>query len=228
MQVAGVSDPHPATQVDAATSLDVDATATQYVGRGGHKLAAALDAFDIDVAGRRALDIGASVGGFTDCLLQRGVQWVVAVDVGTDQLHADLRRDLRVASLEQTDIRSVDMGAAGGPFDVVVVDVSFVSVTILAGVIADGLDVGGDLIVLVKPQFESGPDGRTKRGVVDDPASRVRAASDVITAFTDVGLELAGRIESPLPGSAGNREELVWFRRPAPATGADRRSGPHG
>jgi 23S rRNA (cytidine1920-2'-O)/16S rRNA (cytidine1409-2'-O)-methyltransferase len=227
VQVVGVAVPRPATQVDASTSLDVDPTATQYVGRGGHKLAAVLDALDITVAGRRTLDVGAATGGFTDCLLQRQAKSVVALDVGTDQLHAELRRDPRVVSLEQTDVRSLDVGAVGGPFDLVVVDVSFVSVTLLADAIAGCVDASGDLVVLVKPQFEIGPSGRTKRGVVDDPAARDGAVDRVIAAFADRGFEVMGRMESPLPGSAGNREGLVCFRRASAATGG-RPDGNHG
>ena len=229
VHVSGTGEPRPATHVDETTMLQVDPEATRYVGRGGHKLAAALDALDISIADRSAVDVGAATGGFTDCLLQRGARTVVAVDVGSGQLHADLRADARVTSVEQTDVRALDLEAAGGPFDVVVVDVSFVSVRLLAHAVARCLGPRGDLIVLVKPQFESGPDARTKRGVVTDPALRRRATRDVVAAFEEEGLAVMGSLESPVMGSAGNRESLVWFRRSeVAAPGIVGQDGRHG
>lgn len=210
--MGGVAERRPAARVDATTALDVDHSATRYVGRGGHKLAAALDAFAIDVAGKVALDVGAATGGFTDCLLQRGAASVVAVDVGTGQLHPDLVADPRVRNLEQTDIRSFDPTAAGGPFRFVAVDVSFVSLVPLAGAIARCVHPDGDLVVLVKPQFEAGPNGRTKDGVVEDAELRQRAVVAVASAFKEIGWLEKGRTPSPLTGAAGNRETLVWLR----------------
>lgn len=212
VQVRGVAETRPAARVDATTVLDVDPSATRFVGRGGHKLAAALDAFAIVVAGKAALDVGAATGGFTDCLLQRGAASVVAVDVGTGQLHPDLVADHRVRDLERTDIRTFDPSAAGGPFEIVTADVSFVSLVPLAPAIARCATMDGHVVVLVKPQFEAGPGRRTKDGVVADGNARQQAVAAVAAAFAEIGWAEAGRVDSPLSGAAGNRETLLWLR----------------
>ena len=217
MRVGETPITQPAAPVDETTPVAVDAAATRYVGRAGHKLAAALDGFGIDVVGKRALDVGASTGGFTDCLLERGAIEVVAVDVGRNQLHPELRADRRVVSHEATDIRSLDPTAAGGPFPVVVVDVSFISLQLLAPHLARFVAPGGDMVVLVKPQFEAGPGHHTKRGVVGDQAVRAASVGAVMAAFATAGMVAAGAADSPLTGAAGNRELLLWLQ---PANGA--------
>ncbi len=210
--MAGVPKPRPATRVHGATDLHVDPEAVRYVSRGGRKLAAAIEGFEVSVRGRRALDVGASTGGFTDCLLQRGAAAVTAVDVGTDQLHDRIRHDPRVTVLEQADIRELVPAEIGAPFDLIVVDVSFVSVASLAGVLAAFGSAGSDYIVLVKPQFEAGPDARDRRGVVGDEAVRTEAIRSATAALAAVGFDVAGSMASPVTGTSGNIEHLLWLR----------------
>jgi 23S rRNA (cytidine1920-2'-O)/16S rRNA (cytidine1409-2'-O)-methyltransferase len=210
VSVAGVRELRPAKPVTAVDPVTVDAEAVRYVGRGGHKLAAALDGFGVDVAGAMALDIGSSTGGFTDCMLQRGAAHVVAVDVGTDQLHPTLRSDPRVTTVEQTDIRRFEP-RDGESFTVIVADVSFVSLTLLAPDIAALGSGSTDWLVLVKPQFEAGPGARSRRGVVTDAGARVEAVDSVAAAFGRAGVPERGRMESPVVGSAGNVEWWLWL-----------------
>lgn len=212
MTVAGIPEPRPATKIGADADVSVDPEALRFVGRGGAKLEAAIVEFEIPVTGRTALDIGASTGGFTDCLLQHGAASVVAVDVGTDQLHPELNDDPRVVSLEQVDIRLVAPAEVGAPFDIVVADVAFISLTRLAATIARFGGPATDFVMLVKPQFETGPGARTKRGVVLAAEDRAAALRSVAAAFAEVGLVVAGEMPSPLLGSAGNAEHLLWLR----------------
>lgn len=198
--------------VDDDASLEVDPLVGRYVSRGGHKLAAAIENFDIGVQARRALDVGASTGGFTDCLLQLGAAQVVAVDVGSRQLHSSLRTDPRVVSCERTDIRRLDPVVVRAPFDIVVVDVSFISLRVLAPHLVPFARSDADVVVLVKPQFEAGPGHHSKRGVIVDPAVRDGSCAAVSAAFAAVGLATHGLIASPLEGAAGNREYLLWLR----------------
>jgi 23S rRNA (cytidine1920-2'-O)/16S rRNA (cytidine1409-2'-O)-methyltransferase len=202
----------PATNVGDDDRLEVEEAATRYVGRGGHKLAAALSAFPIDVAGLRRLDVGSSTGGFSDCLLQHGAAEVVAVDVGTGQLHPSLAADPRVTSREQTDIRSVTADDLGGPFSFVAVDVSFISLALLAPVVAGLVAPAGDVVALIKPQFEVGPDALRKDGVVADETDRSASVATVVEALKDAGLDLHGLVPSPITGGAGNHEDLAWLR----------------
>ena len=184
----------------------------RFVSRGGDKLAAALDRFGLDVGGRRALDAGASTGGFTDCLLQRGAAKVVAVDVGHGQLDASLRSDARVRVLERTNVRTLTVDDLGGPpVDVVVADLSFISLTTVAPVLAGPLArPGADLVVLVKPQFEAGRAEVSRgRGVVRDPEVWRRALERVASALGAAGAAIMGAMASPLTGPAGNVEFLV-------------------
>ncbi len=177
----------------------------RFVGRGGFKLAGALDSFGIDPAGLTVLDVGASTGGFTDCLLQRGAAAVVAVDVGTNQMAEALRNDPRVMVLENTDIRQV----TDGSYPLVVADVSFISVVDLAPTLAGFVRSPGSLLVLVKPQFEVGR-GRVGRGVVNKPEIREQAIRRAEEALRASGLEIAGAIDSDLAGEHGNREHFLW------------------
>jgi 23S rRNA (cytidine1920-2'-O)/16S rRNA (cytidine1409-2'-O)-methyltransferase len=182
----------------------------RYVGRGGEKLEAALDRFELDVTGRRALDAGASTGGFTDCLLRAGATSVVAVDVGRHQLHERLRADPRVELREETDIRSY---RAEAPFDLVVADLSFISLRTVAGALVSLSAPGGDLVVLIKPQFEVGrAEATAGRGVIRRPEAWAAALDGAIGAIEDRGAAMMGLMLSPLRGADGNVEFLGWFR----------------
>jgi 23S rRNA (cytidine1920-2'-O)/16S rRNA (cytidine1409-2'-O)-methyltransferase len=183
----------------------------RFVGRGGEKLDAALERFGIDVTGVRALDAGASTGGFTDCLLQRGARQVVAVDVGYGQLHERLRADERVRNLERTNIREVDSDAIGGPVELVVADLSFISLrTVLPALLQLG---PSDLVVLVKPQFEAGREDASKgKGVIRDPAVWQRVLEDVRAAASSRGAAMMGVMPSPITGAQGNVEFLAHLR----------------
>ncbi len=222
--VDGATVDRPAAKVTSDTIVTVDPDATRYVSRAGHKLAAALDLFDLDPAGRRCLDIGASTGGFTDVLLQRGAHSVTAVDVGSEQLHPSLRHDGRVEVRESTDIRHVTVDDLGGAFALVTVDVSFISLRLLTTVIADLTAVDGDVVVLVKPQFEVGRDGLRKDGVVADPHRAAEAVTEILAAFAAAGLGECGVTPSTIRGSAGNQETLAWLRHDR-SRGLDRSGG---
>ncbi len=201
-----------AQRVDSSVVIAVDPDASRFVSRGGDKLDHALDVFGIDVAGRRAIDVGSSTGGFTDVLLQRGVAAVVAVDVGRGQLDPLLRSHPAVTVWESTDVRAVEPAAVGAPFDTVVADVSFISLRLLmphlAGLGADHTDY----VLLVKPQFEVGPSRVGRGGVVGDRRDREVALGEVVEAAAQHGLGLCGATASPILGSAGNQEFLVHVR----------------
>ena len=206
----------PARQVDASEPVEILAR-PRFVSRGGEKLDAALDRFAIDVAGLHALDAGSSTGGFTDCLLQRGAAHVTAVDVGRHQLHERLRQDPRVEVREQTHIRDF----TGGPFPLVVADLSFISLRTVAPDLARLAAPGADLVLLVKPQFEVGRVEAAKgKGVVRDPEAWRRALADVVSALQGVGAAMMGVMVSPLKGADGNVEFLGWFRAGADAGAA--------
>lgn len=179
-----------------------------YVSRGGHKLAAALDAFEVDPAGLAVLDVGASTGGFTDVLLQRGARHVYALDVGRGQLAESLRRDARVTSMERTNARTLTAETLPEPIDLAVIDVSFISLDKVLGPILTTLAPTAPIIALVKPQFEAGK-GRTDHGVVRDPAIHADVLERVIQNATERGLGTRALIASPILGPEGNREFLV-------------------
>jgi 23S rRNA (cytidine1920-2'-O)/16S rRNA (cytidine1409-2'-O)-methyltransferase len=214
--VVGVPTPKPATMVGPEVAIRLAGPVDRFVGRGGHKLQAALDTFPIDVTAARAIDVGASTGGFTDCLLQAGAASVVALDVGYGQLHWRLRSDPRVTVVERTNIRDADLTQWGGPFGVVVADLSFIGLNLVAPHLAGALEVGGDLIVLVKPQFEVGKDQVGKGGIVRDPALHRDAIVSVVGAFEKVGVAVVGGVPSPVTGTKGNREFLLWGRHGGP------------
>jgi 23S rRNA (cytidine1920-2'-O)/16S rRNA (cytidine1409-2'-O)-methyltransferase len=183
------------------------------VGRGGEKLDAALDHFGLTVDGLRALDAGASTGGFTDCLLQRGAREVVAVDVGYGQLHERLREDDRVRNLERTNIRKVDTSAVGGPVGLVVGDLSFISLRLVVPVLVQVCLPGAPIVLLVKPQFEAGrAEASRGKGVITDPVIWRRVLEDVIAAVEEAGAIIMGCMVSPITGSDGNVEFLVHAR----------------
>jgi len=213
VSVDGAVATRPALGVTADTVISVAEETGDYVGRGAHKLAAALEHFRVVVSGRHAVDVGSSTGGFSQVLLEAGADSVVALDVGRDQLHPRLRDDPRVEVHEGTNVRDVDVARLGGPFDVVTVDLSFISL----GIVAPDLErLGGgdaDWVVLVKPQFEVGRENLGKDGVVRRAAARGMAMGNVIEAFDACGLVTVGAIRSPLPGGSGNLEALLWLRR---------------
>ncbi|MHB8438439.1 MAG: TlyA family RNA methyltransferase [Acidimicrobiales bacterium] len=219
--VAGALADKAARLVDDGEPLVVDTGARRFVSRGGDKLDAALDAFGIDPSGRRVLDAGASTGGFTDCLLQRGAERVAAVDVGYGQLDARLRSDPRVELHERTNIRDADGDRLGAPFDLVVADLSFISLTTVAAALVSLARPGAALVVLVKPQFEAGRrEVNQGRGVVRDPAVRRRTLDQVCSALAGAGASIMGAMASPVLGPAGNAEFLVHARASLGAPGA--------
>ena len=196
----------------------------KYVSRGGFKLEAALEQFHVDVVGKVALDVGASTGGFTDCLLQRGAARVYAVDVGTHQLHEKLRADSRVISHEQVNARELTDAIVKEPVQIVVIDVSFISLKLVLPSALRFLAPGGVLAALVKPQFEAGKGEVGKGGVVRDPIVRQRCI-DGIVDFTqrECGLSVRGVIDSPIAGPAGNVEALLVAEKRATAAPASNR-----
>lgn len=185
----------------------------RFVSRGGDKLAGALEVFDVAIEGRRAVDVGASTGGFTDCLLQRGAASVCAVDVGYGQLAWSLRTDDRVTVFERTNIRHADPVELGAPFDIVVIDVSFISLRVVMGHLLELLGESGDLVALVKPQFEAGKGRVGKRGVVRDPAVHIDVLEAAVETAREGGLVIRGLTFSPIKGPEGNIEFWMWAAR---------------
>jgi 23S rRNA (cytidine1920-2'-O)/16S rRNA (cytidine1409-2'-O)-methyltransferase len=201
-------DRKPGDLLDPATPIDL-VEQDPYVSRGGYKLAAALDAFEIDPAGRVALDIGASTGGFTDVLLQRGAARVYALDVGRGQLAQSLRQDARVVSMERTNARTLTATTLPEPVTVITFDVSFISLGLVLGPAASTLAPGpSDMIALVKPQFEAGRD-KVVRGVVRDRAVHSHVLHDVARMARELGIGTRNVIPSPILGPEGNREFLA-------------------
>lgn len=203
----------PGTRVSVDAKLRLKGEVLPYVSRGGLKLKGALDAFQLDVRGAVCADIGASTGGFTDCLLQEGAVRVHAIDVGRAQLHEKLRQDPRVISRERVNARHLTDDDLPEPVQVVVIDVSFISLELVLPAVLPKLAKGGLLVALVKPQFEVGPAHIDKGGVVRDAVAR-QGAIDRIRAFVaEQGLTEVGVIDSPVPGPAGNVEALLVARR---------------
>ena len=182
-----------------------------YVSRGGVKLLAALDAFKINVNRKKAVDVGASTGGFTDCLLQHGASCVYAIDSGVDQLHESLKNDSRVVSIEHFNARDLTVAITDGECDVAVADVSFISQTYIISQIASVLRDGGVFISLIKPQFEAGRAALGKNGIVINSAYRFLAAKRVISYAVENGFDCLGLIKSPIEGGDGNKEYLAYF-----------------
>lgn len=205
----------PSQQFDANAAVRVkggDDPASRYVGRGGLKLEAALREFQIDVTGQTCLDVGASTGGFTDCLLQHGAKRVVAIDVGHNQIDWRLRNDPRVEIRERLNARYLKPEDFMHRFDLVVIDVSFISVTMILASIMPLLCESGAIVTLIKPQFEVGRGQVGSGGIVRDKAKRLRAVADVNEAARTLNLEVAGVIESPITGAEGNVEYLAHYR----------------
>jgi 23S rRNA (cytidine1920-2'-O)/16S rRNA (cytidine1409-2'-O)-methyltransferase len=206
----------PGTTVADGSEIDVTAV-QEYVSRGGYKLANALDALAVDVTGALALDLGASTGGFTDCLLQRGAAHVVALDVGYGQLDWKLRNDPRVTVLERTNARDLEPAMLPYAPDLVTCDLAFISVATVWPAVAPCLDPAYRALILVKPQFEVGRGRVGRGGVVRDPALRAEAVRRVAHAATEVGGRPAGVVDSGLPGPAGNREFFLLVHGPGRA-----------
>jgi 23S rRNA (cytidine1920-2'-O)/16S rRNA (cytidine1409-2'-O)-methyltransferase len=206
----------PATKAGVSVAGDADIALSvpdhPYVGRGGLKLAHALDAFGIDVTGALALDVGASTGGFTDVLLQRGARQVVALDVGHGQLDWRLRTDPRVVVREHVNARYLAPEDLPGPFDVVTIDVSFISLRQIFPIVPPRLSPDGHLVALVKPQFEAGREDVERGGLVTDPAVHARVLDQVRAAARAVGLTPMADTPSPITGATGNQEFLLHLR----------------
>jgi 23S rRNA (cytidine1920-2'-O)/16S rRNA (cytidine1409-2'-O)-methyltransferase len=226
VEVRGAAARKPAALVDPADPVRVRGDdGPRYASRGGYKLAGALAGFGpagLVVAGRRCLDAGASAGGFTDVLLRAGAAEVVAVDVGYGQLAWGLRTDPRVRVHDRTNVRSLTPELIGGPVDLVVADLSFISLRLVLPALAACTGPGGDLVPMVKPQFEVGRERVGPGGVVRDPALRAEAVRSVAAAAEPLGFGVAGVVRSPLPGPAGNLEFFLWLRRDAALADPDR------
>ena len=209
VRIAGATTMRPDQLIDADLPIEI-AGSMAYVSRGGEKLSAALDAFEIDVASRVGLDVGASTGGFTDVLLQRRAARVIAVDVGYGQLAWSLRQDPRVIVMERTNIRHLEQ--LPEPADLAVIDVSFISLRLVLPRVRELLRPPGDVVALVKPQFEVGKGLLGKGGVVRDPVQHERVLSELVRFARQIGYEVAGQIVSPLLGAKGNREFFIHLR----------------
>jgi 23S rRNA (cytidine1920-2'-O)/16S rRNA (cytidine1409-2'-O)-methyltransferase len=221
VSVSGRAVAKPSTGIAPAEAIVVaEAKAgTEYVSRGGHKLAGALDAFEpagLTVARRRCLDAGASAGGFTEVLLRRGATEVLAVDVGYGQLAWGLRTNPRVVVMDRTNVRELTPAMIGEPVELVVGDLSFISLRLVLEPLIACATADADFVLMVKPQFEVGRGRVSRGGVVRDPALRAAAVNDVARAASDLGLGVAGVTASPLPGPSGNVEYFLWLRKDAP------------
>jgi 23S rRNA (cytidine1920-2'-O)/16S rRNA (cytidine1409-2'-O)-methyltransferase len=213
-EVRGIKASKAATGVDVDTPLRIVAVdADEYVSRGGRKLAGALTAFpQLQIADRRCLDAGASTGGFTDVLLRNGAAEVVAVDVGYGQLAWSLRTDPRVRVVDRTNVRSLTRQQIGGPVELTVADLSFIPLELVLPALVSCTVDDGDLLPMVKPQFEVGRDRLGSGGVVRDPQLRAAAVRAVAASAGELGWRVAGIARSPLPGPAGNVEFFLWLR----------------
>ncbi|MBX5334267.1 TlyA family RNA methyltransferase [Rhodococcus fascians] len=217
VKIAGTVASKPATAVEPGTPLLVaeEDNEISWASRGAHKLLGALTAFEplgLTVENARCLDAGASTGGFTDVLLSRGVREVVAVDVGYGQLVWRLQSDERVHVIDRTNVRSIDADTIGGPVDVIVADLSFISLKLVLPAFVACSTSGTDMVLMVKPQFEVGKDRVGSGGVVRDPALRAEAVEDVANAALALNLRVEAVAASPLPGPSGNVEYFLWLR----------------
>ena len=208
-----VDKPSEIVAEDAAIRIKGDSPEARYVGRGGLKLEKALADFAIDPTGYACLDVGSSTGGFTDCLLQHGAASVTAVDAGTNQLVWSLRTDERVDVRENTNARELSPADFTAPFDLIVMDVSFISATKILGVLVPLLSPSGKIIVLIKPQFEVGRGEVGKGGIVKEPEKHERVVREVNDFAESCGLKVIGTIESPIHGAEGNKEFLSAYER---------------
>jgi len=200
----------PSDQISPAAAIAAD-PAHPYVSRGGVKLAATLESFSLDIAGRVCLDVGSSTGGFTEVLLARGARHVYAVDVGRGQLHARLRNREQVTSIEQTDIRNLDSSRLFEP-DLAAIDVSFISLRLVLPHVSGLLKPSATLLALIKPQFEAGR-RHVKKGIVRDTVVQAAVCDDIAQLLTDLGWRVGGPIPSPILGGDGNREFFIEAQR---------------
>ena len=212
VSVDGIMVDKPAKLVSLDARIEIVRPAL-YVSRSGDKLAAALDTFHIDPRGTIGLDVGCSTGGFTDCLLQRGARRIYAIDVGYGQFAWRLRQDSRVVLLERTNIRYVDRAAVPEPIDLAVIDVSFISLTLVLPAVVHLLNSAAVIVALVKPQFEVGKGQVGRGGIVRDDAQREAVTEKVIHCAAQLGFQLTGVLDSPVIGRKGNREILVGLTR---------------
>jgi len=212
VSVDGIMVDKPAKLVSLDARIEIVRPAL-YVSRSGDKLAAALDTFHIDPRGTIGLDVGCSTGGFTDCLLQRGARRIYAIDVGYGQFAWRLRQDSRVVLLERTNIRYVDRAAIPEPIDLAVIDVSFISLTLVLPAVVHLLNSAAVIVALVKPQFEVGKGQVGRGGIVRDDAQREAVTEKVIHCAAQLGFQLTGVLDSPVIGRKGNREILVGLTR---------------
>jgi 23S rRNA (cytidine1920-2'-O)/16S rRNA (cytidine1409-2'-O)-methyltransferase len=212
VQVNGKTIVRAGELIGAGDLLTVSADPCPFVGRGGLKMEAALDAFHMDVRGAHCLDVGASTGGFTDCLLRRGAAMVIGVDVGHGQMDPRLRADPRVELREGVNARTLRLEDFGQPFDCIAVDLSFISLRLVLPALAPLVSQGGALICLIKPQFEVGRAGLGRGGIVRDENLKTAAIAGVRQAAAQVGLADCGLIDSPIVGGDGNHEYLGLFR----------------
>lgn len=211
VMVEGLQETKPGTQVNPDVAIHIDLEEPKYVSRAGFKLEKALDHFGIDVKGFVVMDAGLSTGGFTDCLLQRGVRKVYGVDVGYGQVHEKIRHDDRVIVMERTNLRQLK--ALPEKVDLVTLDLSFISVLKVINVVKNLLKDAGKLIVLIKPQFEAEKHQVGKGGIVKDPAVHQEVIKKVTEGIQAEGFDLIGVIESPIEGTTGNKEFLAYFER---------------
>ena len=202
----------PSFEVEDDTELTVRGEDHPFVGRGGVKLEAAVETFGIDPRGRICADIGASTGGFTDCLLRRGAEKVYAVDAGHDQLDPVLRKDGRVVNLEGINARFLSPELIPEPCSLAVLDLSFISQTIVLPAVKTVLAPDADYIGLVKPQFECGREALSKNGIVKDPKQHKNAVRRIVAALDEIGMGVRGLMKSPVPGGDGNTEFLVYAK----------------
>ena len=211
--VRGIPASKPATAVDAETSITLADERDEYVSRGGHKLAGALDAFkELKVEGRVALDAGASTGGFTDVLLKRGAKKVIAVDVGYGQLAWEIRQDSRVGIHDRTNVRALNRDVIRDEIDLVVADLSFISLAMVLPALISVSSSETDFLLMVKPQFEVGREKLGAGGVVREPELRRAAVYEVAKSAYELGLGTFGVVASPLPGPSGNVEYFLWLK----------------
>ncbi len=202
------------TMIDAAASIELRGREIPYVSRGGLKLEAALTHFGVDPAGLIAMDVGSSTGGFTDCLLKRGAAKIYCIDVGYGQMAWSLRNDPRVVLLERTNIRHLEKEKIHDMIDIATIDVSFISLKMVIPTVKEFVKSGGDVLALVKPQFEVGKGEVGKGGIVRDEDKRVEAVDSVRDFAEKAGMETLGVFLSPVPGQKGNREYFLHIRRP--------------
>ena len=211
--VRGIPASKPAPAVDAETSITLADERDEYVSRGGHKLAGALDAFkELKVEGRVALDAGASTGGFTDVLLKRGAKKVIAVDVGYGQLAWEIRQDSRVEIHDRTNVRALNRDVIRDEIDLVVADLSFISLAMVLPALISVSSSETDFLLMVKPQFEVGREKLGAGGVVREPELRRAAVYEVAKSAYELGLGTFGVVASPLPGPSGNVEYFLWLK----------------